>query len=121
MSRRFAIVDVFAEAKYEGNQLAVVRDAEGLSSGEMQRIAREFNYPETSFVLGGVARDGAYDVRIFTPAEEVPFAGHPALGRVACTQVAGVVLWQDGHLCPPPGTAYALRHSPCGMQPDAVD
>jgi trans-2,3-dihydro-3-hydroxyanthranilate isomerase len=76
----FSIVDVFAEEKYAGNQLAVFRNAQGLSSEQMQRIAREMNFSETTFVLSDAPRDGGYDVRIFTPAAEVPFAGHPTLG-----------------------------------------
>lgn len=76
----FYIVDVFAEKKYAGNQLAVFREAGGLSSNEMQQIARETNFSETTFILQDKQRDGGYDVRIFTPGEEVPFAGHPTLG-----------------------------------------
>ncbi len=76
----FYIVDVFAEKKYAGNQLAVFRQAESLSSEEMQRLARETNFSETTFILSDREHDGGYDVRIFTPAEEVPFAGHPTLG-----------------------------------------
>ena len=76
----FYILDVFAENKYEGNQLAVVRDAGDLSDEQMQKITREMNYSETTFILSGDERDGGYDVRIFTPGEEVPFAGHPTLG-----------------------------------------
>jgi trans-2,3-dihydro-3-hydroxyanthranilate isomerase len=79
----FHIVDVFAEQKYAGNQLAVFRNASGLSSDEMQKIAREMNFSETTFILSDAERDGGYDVRIFTPAAEVPFAGHPTLGT-AC-------------------------------------
>jgi trans-2,3-dihydro-3-hydroxyanthranilate isomerase len=78
--RAFYIVDVFAEEKYAGNQLAVIRAAGALSGAEMQRIAREMNYSETAFILSDDIKDGGYDVRIFTPAEEVPFAGHPTLG-----------------------------------------
>ncbi len=76
----FYIVDVFAEKKYAGNQLAVVRGAEALSDVELQRIAREFNFSETTFIVSESPRHGGYDVRIFTPGEEVPFAGHPTLG-----------------------------------------
>ena len=76
----FYIVDVFAEEKYAGNQLAVVRDAADLSDKQILRITREMNYSETTFILGDVPRDGGYDVRIFTPGAEVPFAGHPTLG-----------------------------------------
>ncbi|HKP98165.1 MAG TPA: PhzF family phenazine biosynthesis protein [Fibrobacteria bacterium] len=77
---RFFIVDVFAEEKYTGNQLAVVLPRGRLSDAEMQRIAFEFNFPETTFILGTRAAGGAYPVRIFTPRREVPFAGHPTLG-----------------------------------------
>lgn len=76
----FYIVDVFAQEKYAGNQLAVFRDAQGLSDETMQRIAREMNFSETTFILSDEPRDGGYDVRIFTPVAEVPFAGHPTLG-----------------------------------------
>jgi trans-2,3-dihydro-3-hydroxyanthranilate isomerase len=76
----FYIVDVFAEERYAGNQLAVVRDADGLSDGQMQRIAKEMNYSETTFILSDTQRSGGYDVRIFTPECELPFAGHPTLG-----------------------------------------
>ena len=76
----FHIVDVFAEEKYAGNQLAVLRNTRGLSDDEMQTIAREMHFSETTFILSDAERDGGYDVRIFTPAQEVPFAGHPTLG-----------------------------------------
>ncbi len=76
----FCIVDVFAEEKYAGNQLAVFRGGIGLADAEMQRIAREMNFSETTFILSETQRDGGFDVRIFTPREEVPFAGHPTLG-----------------------------------------
>jgi trans-2,3-dihydro-3-hydroxyanthranilate isomerase len=76
----FYIVDVFAEKKYAGNQLAVFREAHSLSSEEMQCLARETNFSETTFILKDEQRDGGFDVRIFTPREEVPFAGHPTLG-----------------------------------------
>jgi len=72
---RFYIVDVFALRKYTGNQLAVFRDAENLSAQEMQEIAREMNYSETTFIVSD-----EYEVRIFTPEREIEFAGHPTLG-----------------------------------------
>lgn len=77
---QFYIVDVFAKNKYEGNQLAVIINAHGLSDREMQQIAKEMNYSETSFILTGEKRNKGYDVRIFTPESEIPFAGHPTLG-----------------------------------------
>jgi trans-2,3-dihydro-3-hydroxyanthranilate isomerase len=82
----FYIVDVFAEEKYAGNQLAVFRDAKHISDIEMQQIAREINYSETTFILSEEMRNGGYDVRIFTPEEELPFAGHPTLGTAYVIQ-----------------------------------
>jgi len=82
----FCIVDVFTEEKYAGNQLAVVRGAKKLSDIEMQRIAKEMNYSETTFILSDKKRDGGYDVRIFTPEIELPFAGHPTLGTAYVIQ-----------------------------------
>jgi trans-2,3-dihydro-3-hydroxyanthranilate isomerase len=76
----FYILDVFAEKKYTGNQLAVFRDANGVTDEEMQRIAREINFSETTFILSGEPHNDGFDVRIFTPKEEVPFAGHPTIG-----------------------------------------
>lgn len=74
------IVDVFAEAPYGGNQLAVVLDAGDMSSDQMQKIALEMNYSETTFVTSDHEIKGGYPVRIFTPTLELPFAGHPTLG-----------------------------------------
>lgn len=76
----FYIVDVFAEAKYCGNQLAVIRCGDRLTPPEMQQLAKEMNYSETTFILSEKERNGGYDVRIFTPVTELPFAGHPTLG-----------------------------------------
>lgn len=78
---RLSIVDVFAEATLQGNQLAVVRDAGELDSATMQDIAREMNFSETSFVTE--EREHRATVRIFTPSNELPFAGHPTLGTAA--------------------------------------
>lgn len=77
---KFYIVDVFAEKKYSGNQLAVFTNANKLSSERMQQIAREINFSETSFITAMDHKKSIYDVRIFTPEHEVPFAGHPTLG-----------------------------------------
>ncbi len=84
--RPFYIVDVFTENKYTGNQLAVIRHAESLSDHEMQQLAREMNYSETTFILSDEMREGGYDVRIFTPETELPFAGHPTLGTAYIIQ-----------------------------------
>ena len=86
MEHAFYIVDVFAEEKYEGNQLAVFRNAGDISDAKMQRIAKEMNYSETTFILADGERNGGYDVRIFTPEEELPFAGHPTLGTAFVIQ-----------------------------------
>jgi trans-2,3-dihydro-3-hydroxyanthranilate isomerase len=79
MQHAFYLCDVFTDRPFAGNQLAVVTDAVGLSEATMQRIAREFNFSETTFVLPP-ERGGTQRVRIFTPAIEVPFAGHPNVG-----------------------------------------
>jgi trans-2,3-dihydro-3-hydroxyanthranilate isomerase len=80
MQRRYITVDVFTDRAFGGNPLAVVLDAGGLSTAQMQAIATEFNYSETTFVLP--PRDAANDaqVRIFTVNREIPFAGHPNVG-----------------------------------------
>ncbi len=82
----FYIVDVFAEEKYAGNELAVVRRAGSLSDLEMQKIAREVNFSETTYILRDEENRGGFDVRIFTPKEELPFAGHPTLGTAFIIQ-----------------------------------
>ncbi len=86
MNLPFYIVDVFAEEKYAGNQLAVVRGGANLSDETLQKIALEMNYSETTFVLSEEEIEGGYDVRIFTPGDEVPFAGHPTLGTAYVIQ-----------------------------------
>lgn len=80
MTLPFYIVDVFADAKYAGNQLAVFLDAENLSSDQMQTIAREINFAESTFITKLDAQNNRADVRIFTPAHEMQFAGHPIIG-----------------------------------------
>ncbi len=84
----FYIVDVFAESKYAGNQLAVFCGAgvAELSEAEMLLIAREINYSETTFIRSPDPRNNGYDVRIFTPKKELPFAGHPTLGTAFVLQ-----------------------------------
>jgi trans-2,3-dihydro-3-hydroxyanthranilate isomerase len=83
---KFHIVDVFSASSYGGNQLAVLPEATGLSSEAMQKIAREFNFAETTFVLPKIDPAHACRVRIFTPKAEVDFAGHPTIGT-ACALV----------------------------------
>lgn len=78
--RRYVTLDVFTREKLTGNPLAVVLDAEGLSDATMQAIAREFNFSETVFVLPDPQKRHRALLRIFTPAAELPFAGHPTVG-----------------------------------------
>lgn len=80
MSRRLQIVDVFHSAPLSGNPLAVVFDAEGLTTEDMQQITRWFNHSETAFLLAPTSGNADYRVRIFTLERELPFAGHPTLG-----------------------------------------
>jgi trans-2,3-dihydro-3-hydroxyanthranilate isomerase len=82
----FYLVDVFAEEKYTGNQLAVFRHVTKLSDNQMQRIAKEMHFSETTFILSDEKHDGGYDVRIFTPETELNFAGHPTLGTAFVIQ-----------------------------------
>lgn len=89
MARRFAQVDVFGSGPSSGNPVAVVLDAEGLSTEEMQRFARWTNLSETTFVLPPSDPEADYQVRIFTPALELPFAGHPTLGTCHAWLEAG--------------------------------
>jgi trans-2,3-dihydro-3-hydroxyanthranilate isomerase len=80
MRRQFATLDVFTDRRFAGNPLAVVLEAEGLAAAAMQAIAREFGHPETVFILAPGDRSHRARLRIFTPARELPFAGHPTVG-----------------------------------------
>ena len=80
MKRKFIICDVFARKRFEGNQLAVFPDGAGMSDEEMQSLAREIHFSETTFILSDRPNGRGWPVRIYTPAREVPFAGHPTLG-----------------------------------------
>src|SRR5437660_653327 len=90
MQRRYITVDVFTDRAFGGNPLAVVLDAGGLSTEQMQAIATEFNYSETTFVLPPADSANDANVRIFTVRSELPFAGHPNVGTafVLATQAA---------------------------------
>lgn len=87
--RPFAQVDVFGSARYGGNPVAVVLDAEGLSDERMQAIARWTNLSETTFVLPPTTAEADYRLRIWTPGGELPFAGHPTLGSAHAWLEAG--------------------------------
>jgi trans-2,3-dihydro-3-hydroxyanthranilate isomerase len=80
MKLDYLLLDVFTREPLKGNQLAVVPKADGLLDGEMQAIAREFNLSETVFILKATAERNTAAVRIFTPYQELPFAGHPTVG-----------------------------------------
>jgi trans-2,3-dihydro-3-hydroxyanthranilate isomerase len=89
MKVEFTTVDVFTGARFGGNPLAVVTDAQGLASGQMQSIAAEFNLAETTFVLPPKDATNTAEVRIFTPKAELPFAGHPNVGTAFVLARAG--------------------------------
>lgn len=88
MRYRYFICDVFTDTRFGGNQLAVLPEATGLSDRQMQQIAREFNFPESTFVFPPEAGH-TRKVRIFTPATEMPFAGHPNVGTAFVLATAG--------------------------------
>ena len=88
-------MDVFTDTKFGGNPRAVVLDAEGLDGADMQAIAREFNYSETTFVLPPTAPGTTAHVRIFTPNEELPFAGHPNVGTAFALARIGTAFGHD--------------------------
>ena len=104
-SYRFVQVDVFTDTPFGGNPLAVFHEAEGLGSEEMQKLAKEMNLSETTFVLPPEQHEADFKVRIFTPASELPFAGHPVvgthwvlahLGRVDLTEPVTTVRFELG-------------------------
>lgn len=96
--RRFLQVDVFTATPFQGNPVAVILDAEGLTEAEMQRIARWTNLSETTFVLAPSAPGADYRVRIFGAYEEFPFAGHPTLGVAHAVLEAGLATPRNGIL-----------------------
>src|SRR5579872_542799 len=89
MKLNFVTVDVFTGTQFAGNPLGVVLNAEGLSGGQMQAIAAEFNLAETTFVLPPKDPANTAEVRIFTPRYEMPFAGHPNIGTAFALARAG--------------------------------
>lgn len=94
--RKYSEVDVFSPTAYLGNPLAVVHDAEGLTSEEMQRFAKWTNLAETTFLLQPEDPAADYRVRIFSAAQEFPFAGHPTLGSAYAWLEAGGVPKNNG-------------------------
>ena len=94
----FQQVDVFTAVRFQGNPVAVVLDADGLSTAQMQQIANWTNLSETTFVVAPTIAGADYHVRIFTPAAELPFAGHPTIGTAHALLEAGRVTPRDGRL-----------------------
>ena len=89
MRYRFVTCDVFTTRAFSGNQLAVLPDAGGLDDAQMQALATEFNYSETTFVLPPADPANLAAMRIFTPRAEIPFAGHPTVGTALALAWAG--------------------------------
>ena len=92
----FKQVDVFSPVPYLGNPVAVILDAQGLDGRQMQRIAHWTNLSETAFVLPPTSAHASYRVRIFTPRQELPFAGHPSVGTAHAVLEAGLASDRDG-------------------------
>jgi len=111
-SYRYTVVDVFTTEVLKGNALAVLPDASGLDATTMQKIAREFNLTETVFVLPATRQDCAAALRIFTPARELPFAGHPTVGGAFVLLEKGIV--------PKNSSAFAVEEQ-IGAVPIRVD
>lgn len=96
--RAYRVVDVFTATPFLGNPVAVVLDGEGLTPAQMQRIAAWTNLSETTFALAPTTAEADYRLRIFTPASELPFAGHPTLGSAHALIEAGIATPKAGRL-----------------------
>jgi PhzF family phenazine biosynthesis protein len=115
----FKTVDVFTAVPFMGNPLAVVFDADGLSTAQMQRIANWTNLSETTFVLRATQPGADYRVRIFTPGAELPFAGHPTIGTAHALLEADRIAPRDGALvqeCAAGLVALTVRHAEDGAR-----
>ncbi len=106
MNRRFRQVDVFTDVPYAGNPVAVVLDADDLDTDTMQRVARWTNLSETTYVMAPTSSEAHYQVRIFTPVLELPFAGHPTLGTCHAWLAAQAE---------PPATDVLVQECPAGL------
>jgi len=116
VTRTLHHVDVFTAEPYRGNPVAVVLDGAGLSTGQMQRFAHWMNLSETTFVLPPSDPGADYQVRIFTPAAELPFAGHPTLGTCHAWLAAGGTPRQEGTVVQQCGAGLvALRQTGNGL------
>ena len=113
MKYPFHIVDVFSSTPFGGNQLAVLPDAAGISTEGMQKIARDFNFGETTFVLPKSDAANTYRLRIFTPRAELDFAGHPSVGA-ACALVMNQHVRRRGAPVPPSSAPWHRSPSLAG-------
>lgn len=111
-ARRFVQLDVFAHSPGAGNPLAVVVDGEGLDDAQMQAFANWTNLSETTFLLPPSLPGASYRVRIFTPRQELPFAGHPSVGSAHAALDAGLATAVDGRL---------VQECSAGLLPIRVD
>ena len=110
--RRFVQLDVFADRPGAGNPLAVVLDAEGFDEAAMQAFANWTNLSETTFLLPATDADASYRVRIFTPRQELPFAGHPSVGSAHAAIESGLAVPHNGRL---------VQQCAAGLLPMRVD
>jgi PhzF family phenazine biosynthesis protein len=116
MGRRFTQVDVFSETPFLGNPLAVVLDGDGLGADEMQRFATWTNLSETTFITRPRDPAADYAVRIFDPANELPFAGHPTLGTCHAWLGSGGRPRDNGEIVQECGAGLiAIRRTPDGL------
>jgi PhzF family phenazine biosynthesis protein len=116
VTRPFSQVDVFTVVPYRGNPVAVVLDGSGLTTGQMQSFADWANLSETTFVLPPSTDNADYQVRIFTPSLELPFAGHPTLGTCHAWLEAGGVPRQPGTIVQECGAGLiTVRNTPDGL------
>jgi trans-2,3-dihydro-3-hydroxyanthranilate isomerase len=112
LKKRYRVVDVFTDTPFEGNALAVFPDASGLDTGTMQKIAKELNLSETTFVFPATRSNCAANVKIFTPGQEMDFAGHPTIGT-------SYVLMEENII--PEGTENFILEERVGPIPIQVD
>lgn len=113
MRYRFITADVFTDVPFTGNQLAVFPEAAGLPTSRMQQIAREFNFPETVFILPPDRPECSHRLRIFNPTVEMPFAGHPTIGAAHVLATLDAIPLRNGQ-------ADVLLEEPVGAVPVTV-
>ncbi|MFT8863652.1 MAG: PhzF family phenazine biosynthesis protein [Acetobacter fabarum] len=110
MQRTYKVVDVFTKVPFAGNPVAVVLDAQGLDTQAMQAIASWTNLSETTFLLPAQSDKADYQLRIFTPRNELPFAGHPTLGSAHAALEAGRAVPRQGQLVQECGVGLVTLH-----------